>query len=286
MAYCRNCGNEIPEGSKFCSNCGTAIEIGAAVVNSQVESKAENIKQAENEKFYTSDVYSNSDADAKKKSKRATNKLGKLFVLILIILAIVDMFSDPPALTIVLSVAIIIGCIFCFAKKYKLKGFTIMALLLSVLCLVSGINQTKKYGLFAIPEQGNTKIVATKSVEAPTKKSNTSVTQTTTNDNTKKASTTNTTETKQTVNGVDPELKAFLDSYEDFMDEYVDFMKKYMADPGNAVSMLSEYSQVMSEYEKFAKAIDAYDSKEMSTEDAKYYLDVVNRCNKKMLEIY
>ena len=53
-------------------------------------------------------------------------------------------------------------------------------------------------------------------------------------------------EVKETVNGVDPDLKAFLDSYEAFMDEYVDFMKKYMADPGNVINMLSEYSDIMS----------------------------------------
>ena len=26
MAYCKNCGSELPEGAKFCENCGTAVE--------------------------------------------------------------------------------------------------------------------------------------------------------------------------------------------------------------------------------------------------------------------
>ena len=26
MAYCRNCGSEIPEGVKFCTNCGSAVD--------------------------------------------------------------------------------------------------------------------------------------------------------------------------------------------------------------------------------------------------------------------
>ena len=28
MAYCRNCGSEIPEGVKFCTNCGSAVDGG------------------------------------------------------------------------------------------------------------------------------------------------------------------------------------------------------------------------------------------------------------------
>ena len=81
-------------------------------------------------------------------------------------------------------------------------------------------------------------------------------------------------------------LKAFLDSYEEFVDEYLVFMKKYMADPTNAVSMLTEYSEIMGKYADFAEKVDQYDSKEMSTEDAKYYLEVTTRCTQKMLDIY
>lgn len=28
MAFCRNCGQEIPEGSKFCDKCGSVVEMG------------------------------------------------------------------------------------------------------------------------------------------------------------------------------------------------------------------------------------------------------------------
>ena len=94
------------------------------------------------------------------------------------------------------------------------------------------------------------------------------------------------TESSAQTSGVDPDLKTFLDSYEEFIDEYVVFMKKYMADPLNAVSMLSEYSEIMSKYADFAEKVDQYDSKGMSTEDAKYYLEVTARCSQKMLEIY
>ena len=59
-----------------------------------------------------------------------------------------------------------------------------------------------------------------------------------------------------------------------------------MNDPGNAITMLGDYAAIMEKYEDFAEKIDKYDEKEMSTADAKYYLEVVNRCNQKMLDIY
>ncbi|MCR5249230.1 MAG: zinc-ribbon domain-containing protein [Lachnospiraceae bacterium] len=85
---------------------------------------------------------------------------------------------------------------------------------------------------------------------------------------------------------VDPDLKAFLDSYEDFVDEYVDFMRKYNADPSNMMMMLGEYSEIMEKYMEFADKLDKYDSDDMSMADAAYYLEVTTRCSKKMLEIY
>lgn len=85
---------------------------------------------------------------------------------------------------------------------------------------------------------------------------------------------------------VDPELKAFLDSYEAFTDEYVKFMKKYNADPQNVTSMLTEYAEIMEKYESFSRDLEKYDEDEMSTADAKYYLEVTSRCAQKMLDVY
>ncbi len=85
--------------------------------------------------------------------------------------------------------------------------------------------------------------------------------------------------------GVDPDLKAFLDSYEEFMDEYVDFMQKYNANPTD-LTLLGEYADMMQKYSDFAAEADKYDSKEMSTADAAYYLEVTNRITQKMLKVY
>ena len=259
MAFCSNCGSEIQEGMKFCSNCGTPV--------------GGNNTSAPQQTYYQ-------QVQPVKEPETGLNKYGKFFGIILLILSIVDFVSDPPLLTIIFSVAIIAGTIFCLIKKYKWKGFQIAALILAVYCLFAGVTQSKKFGLLKTPTKeeyfaannakqdtigsGEDKAdVSSKSVESAEKK----------------------TEPKK--GGVDPDLKAFLDSYEQFVDEYVDFMKKYMNDdPMNALSMMGEYVEIMEKYEDFAETVDRYDSDNMSTEDAKYYLEVTSRCTQKMLDIY
>ena len=88
-----------------------------------------------------------------------------------------------------------------------------------------------------------------------------------------------------TTGGVDPELKAFLDSYEEFVDEYVKFMKKYMANPLDVGSMLGDYTDMLNTLADFETKLDKYDTNTMSAADAAYYLEVTNRCTQKMLEI-
>lgn len=299
MAFCRNCGNELSEGTKFCSNCGAPVDIAEHMFK-QEEIKQIKEQSQNDEKFYMSDVYQKRANNVVTRGNSAIDKFGKFFGIILMILSFVDFFSDPALLTIILSLAIISGCIFCLARKYKLKGFTIMALILAIICLLCGFIQAKQIGLLKVPgnEKETTDIIVESPVEEPTVTTSEPVKEEKTLPQSEKptpivtpkaseeADSTETEDIKETVNGVDPDLKAFLDSYEAFMDEYVDFMKKYMNDPGNAIAMLSEYTDIMAKYEEFAKKVDAYDSDEMSTEDAKYYLDVLNRCNQKMLDIY
>ena len=82
---------------------------------------------------------------------------------------------------------------------------------------------------------------------------------------------------------VDPELKAFLDSYEAYMDEYIDFMKK-MADDPNDITVITEYADMMKKYAEFAQAVEAYDTDEMSEIDSLYYIEVMTRVSAKLME--
>lgn len=284
MAFCRNCGGELLDGAKFCNNCGAPVEI---------------YKANEGDTAYYSEINNIGNqmktSNKKRKAKEDLTpfeKFSKFFGIILMFIAFVDYNSDPPILTLILSLAIIIGAIFCLSQKYRLKGFTIIALIIAVFCLFAGIRQGKELGFTKVPKEAD----YAKAYSTDSDKADTPSIEVQTNNNTEASKPTEqpSVTTKEaeksaevnTIDGVDPELKAFLDSYEQFMDEYIVFMKKYMNDPGNAITMLGDYAAIMEKYEDFAEKIDKYDEKEMSTADAKYYLEVVNRCNQKMLDIY
>lgn len=267
MAFCTNCGQEIKEGVKFCSNCGASV----AAEDGNAEKKEKLSIDESDEVMFRLSKQVSEEVIPNKKS-------GRLFGIALLILSIFDFYSDPAIITIVLSIVLIAGCVYCL-KKYRKKLLPVVALIFTAFCLYAGFSQAGKIGLFAVPKNEKTveQVAApsanktTQNIETPSKGS---------------ASTSVSKDDKKTTTGVDPDLKAFLDSYEAFMDEYVEFMKNYMNNPGDALSMLSEYTKIMEKYEDFAEKVDEYDSDDMSTEDAKYYLEVINRCNQKMLEIY
>lgn len=301
MAFCTNCGHEVPENVRFCANCGAAIEINN-------NDKNENYTKVES-------------LPEEPPRKKWIDKFSKFFGVLLMIVAFIDFQTNPPALTVVLSVAIIVGAVFCLGQKYKLKAFTIIALILAALCLLTSINRGKRLGFFKLSDKSDYKnsstevmvdeepvveeeipeeIIAAKEpdkevtveAEEKTDTENAAATEGTSEaDSVEEVEESTDTETideakEDEADEVDPELKEFLDSYEEFVDEYVEFMKKYTADPQNAISMISEYTSIMKKYSDFAEKVDKYDSDTMSTADAKYYLEVTNRCAQKMLDIY
>lgn len=82
---------------------------------------------------------------------------------------------------------------------------------------------------------------------------------------------------------VDPDLKAFLDEYEDFVDKYVEFMKKYQKNSTDP-DMAADYVELLKKYNDFATKLTKYDEETMSDEDAAYYAKVTIRCSKKLDE--
>ena len=84
-------------------------------------------------------------------------------------------------------------------------------------------------------------------------------------------------------NEVFPLLKAFLDEYEIFMDKYIEFMKSYN-NSTDVASMMTQYTEIVGEYYKYMEALDKYDTDTMSAADAAYYLEVVARVEKKLLQ--
>ncbi|MGN0636656.1 MAG: DUF6591 domain-containing protein [Acutalibacteraceae bacterium] len=110
---------------------------------------------------------------------------------------------------------------------------------------------------------------------------------------TKPAATTKPTTTKPTttkkpenpVNGMRPEFKAAMDSYEKFMNEYVTFMKKYKANPSD-LSILADYADYMSKYGDFVADFEKWETDEkMNAAETAYYIDVQARVSKQLLEV-
>lgn len=93
------------------------------------------------------------------------------------------------------------------------------------------------------------------------------------------------TDDAESVDGIRPEFKEAMDSYEEFMNEYCDFMQKYAESDGTDVGLLTDYADYMSKYADVVASFEAWDNGEMNTEETAYYLDVQTRINKKLLEV-
>ena len=79
-------------------------------------------------------------------------------------------------------------------------------------------------------------------------------------------------------------FKAAMDKYEAFIDEYVTFIKKY-EEEGRPLSMLSEYTELMTQYTEFAETMAAYNGDNLSAADYAYYIEVMGRVSQKLLEL-
>ena len=84
--------------------------------------------------------------------------------------------------------------------------------------------------------------------------------------------------------GISQEFKTAMDTYESCMNEYVDFMKKYKANPTDQ-TLISQYSTMLQKYSEQVSAFNAWNSEDMTTEEAAYYVDVQARVSKKLLEV-
>ena len=86
------------------------------------------------------------------------------------------------------------------------------------------------------------------------------------------------------VDGMRPDFKSAMDSYEAFIDEYVAFMKKYNANPSD-LGLIADYAKYMSKYSDMVDKFDEWENEDLNNTELAYYIDVQSRVTKKMLEV-
>lgn len=86
------------------------------------------------------------------------------------------------------------------------------------------------------------------------------------------------------VDGMRPEFKEAMDSYEAFYKDYCDVLKKYSENPTD-LSLLKEYGEVMEKSIEMSEKFEAWDEGEMNDAELKYYLEVNGRVTQMLLEV-
>lgn len=77
------------------------------------------------------------------------------------------------------------------------------------------------------------------------------------------------------------DFKELMDEYEAFFDEYIAFMKKCDTSSGD-LSLLVDYTTMVTRYTEAMEALDEIDEDELSDEEKDYYLEVLARINVKL----
>lgn len=91
-------------------------------------------------------------------------------------------------------------------------------------------------------------------------------------------------EDDELVDGMHPEFKEAMDSYEEFFDEYCKFMKKY-SESSDPTSLLADYADYMAKYADYMEKMEKIGNDDLNDEELKYYTKVTMRINEKLLDV-
>lgn len=86
------------------------------------------------------------------------------------------------------------------------------------------------------------------------------------------------------VDGMRPEFKEAMDSYEAFYDEYCEFLEEYSKNPTD-VTLLKKYMDFLSKTQEMEEKFEAWEDTDMNNAELKYYMEVQQRIMQKLLEV-
>jgi len=91
-------------------------------------------------------------------------------------------------------------------------------------------------------------------------------------------------ENEELVDGMRPEFKEAMDSYEAFYVKYCDIVKSYTENPSN-IKLLADYTDILAKEAEMIEKFKAWKDSDLNNAELAYYLDVNNRVAKKLLEL-
>lgn len=86
------------------------------------------------------------------------------------------------------------------------------------------------------------------------------------------------------VDGMRPEFKEAMDSYEAFYNEYCEILKKYGEDPSDT-ELLADYTDMLSKSIEMTEKFEAWEEDGLNDAELNYYLEVNSRITQKLLEV-
>ena len=91
--------------------------------------------------------------------------------------------------------------------------------------------------------------------------------------------------TVELIDGMRPEFKAAMDSYEAFIDEYVAFMQKYAASDGSSPTLIADYASYLDKYAKMVADFEKWDDEDLNAAETAYYITVETRVAQKLVGV-
>ena len=88
----------------------------------------------------------------------------------------------------------------------------------------------------------------------------------------------------QLVDGMRPEFKEAMDSYEEFYNDYCELMEDYMANPSD-LSLITKYAEMMADLAEMDAAFAAWEDSDLNEAEMKYYIEVQSRVSQKLVEV-